>query len=291
VRGRCPSCGWDAFDDATMPDSGGLSDERTLDEPPPESSLFVDLFGGDDVLVGSGEPVETLRATVPLINRQKLLELVEQSDSQGFLDAPTRAHQRVVIPASVRVDLETWEKLAEDVVLKPLPGFERSGLSIFERVILGEVDGERPNARVAARCKVTLADARIALSLLLDKGALELAGYARPSDLDAELPPVEDTLRERPRSESAPEVVQLYHAALDAEASGEHDRALLLLDDALRADPGAAPVWNRRGLLLASKMDDVFSAIACVEKAMALTPENLTYKANLAKVKAFGPKG
>lgn len=75
-------------------------------------------------------------------------------------------------------------------------------------------------------------------------------------------------------------------AAQQAEAAGDFPRAIELLRMACEKFPGSAPVHNRLGVLLATRVRDFKGAYAAAMRAVELEPGNATYKSNLMKILA-----
>jgi tetratricopeptide (TPR) repeat protein len=78
-----------------------------------------------------------------------------------------------------------------------------------------------------------------------------------------------------------PRDVLLYEQARDEEMDGEFEKALKLLEEAAKLNPKAAPVFNRMGVLLATKMGQVGKGMDAITKALEIDPHNETYQKNL----------
>ncbi|MEM7677488.1 MAG: hypothetical protein AAF449_15925, partial [Myxococcota bacterium] len=76
---------------------------------------------------------------------------------------------------------------------------------------------------------------------------------------------------------------QLYDQATEAEQRGDIDRAVELLEKALKKSR-RAPFLNRLGVLLATKKRHFERAQVLLEEAIELNPSNTTYERNLQKI-------
>ncbi len=75
----------------------------------------------------------------------------------------------------------------------------------------------------------------------------------------------------------------LYDQATEAENSGDVDRAITLLEQAIACSK-QAPFLNRLGVLLAMKKREFSRAQQLVEQAKDLAPDNTAYEKNLQKI-------
>ncbi|MEL7240424.1 MAG: hypothetical protein AAGK78_16320, partial [Planctomycetota bacterium] len=75
----------------------------------------------------------------------------------------------------------------------------------------------------------------------------------------------------------------LYDKATEAEQRGDIDRAVELLEKALKKSR-RAPFLNRLGVLLATKKKQFERAQVLLEEAIELNPSNTTYERNLQKI-------
>src|SRR5207237_6629463 len=99
-------------------------------------------------------------------------------------------------------------------------------------------------------------------------------------------PRVRDLLKRWPvaaRAAATPEAA-LFADADMAEKQGNHHKALALLEQALVANPAAAHIHNRVGLLLATRFKRFSKASEHLMKACELEPDNVAYKNNLGKI-------
>lgn len=78
----------------------------------------------------------------------------------------------------------------------------------------------------------------------------------------------------------------LVEQAQQAEAKGNYQRAVELLQQAIELDPRAAALHNRLGVLLATRLQRYREATAAVMRAIELNPQNPAYKNNLGKILA-----
>jgi hypothetical protein len=76
----------------------------------------------------------------------------------------------------------------------------------------------------------------------------------------------------------------LFADADQAEKQGNHHKALALMQQALDANPSAAHVHNRMGLLLATRFKKFSQASEHLMRACELEPSNVVYKNNLGKI-------
>lgn len=81
--------------------------------------------------------------------------------------------------------------------------------------------------------------------------------------------------------------VELFEKAQDAEAKGDFKEAVRLLEEAVKAKPDAAGLYNRLGVVLATRLKEFVRATQMLQKAIDLDPDNPTYKNNLGKVLAW----
>ncbi|MCK6551655.1 hypothetical protein L6R52_37830, partial [Myxococcota bacterium] len=98
-----------------------------------------------------------------------------------------------------------------------------------------------------------------------------------------------EVVRLAPKDRRAPERISARERVLDQvterEARGDVDGAIEVLDRALRTRKDAA-LYNRLGVLVATKKGDVARGRELLEKALELAPNNETYQHNLSKVLA-----
>lgn len=271
--------------------------------------------------------------------------------AEDYLGATTGVVERTFAPptAQVYVDEKVALQLRPEAVFAPVPG-DDGALSLFERHVVGILDGSRPLARVARKANVSLDDARIALALLLDKGRAALVGHLlvperfqtetrptpdapetrgeapplppeaidgppaavrppmQPSAPRAAPPPSTTSTRPAPRPEAPPakapyrpfdparrppppgarygeqQDVRLLKLAMQKEEAGLYDDAVRLLRKAIEVNPGAAVLYNRLGVVLATRKKDYAAAADALFRACEIEPSNDTYMANLAKV-------
>jgi len=81
--------------------------------------------------------------------------------------------------------------------------------------------------------------------------------------------------------------VELFEKAQDAEAKGDFKEAVRLLEEAVKVKPDAAGLYNRLGVVLATRLKEFVRATQVLQKAIDLDPDNPTYKNNLGKVLAW----
>lgn len=80
----------------------------------------------------------------------------------------------------------------------------------------------------------------------------------------------------------------LFTNADAAETAGDHKKALAFIEQALAANPDAAYIHNRMGLLLALRFKKMPQATEHLTKACELEPNNVVYRNNLGKLIAAG---
>lgn len=78
--------------------------------------------------------------------------------------------------------------------------------------------------------------------------------------------------------------VRLLKLAMQKEEAGAYDEAVRLLRKAIEVNPHAAVLYNRLGVVLATRLKDYATASQVLFEACELEPTNDTYMANLAKV-------
>lgn len=81
-----------------------------------------------------------------------------------------------------------------------------------------------------------------------------------------------------------PKELLLFEEAKDAELDGEYEHAVSLLRQALDINPRAAPIYNRLGVILATRLKQYAPASQALLQACELDPGNLAYKNNLGKI-------
>lgn len=79
----------------------------------------------------------------------------------------------------------------------------------------------------------------------------------------------------------------LLHEADAAEKAGNHQKALVLFQQAAAANPNGAHIHNRLGLLLAVRFKRYGEASECLMRAIELEPNNVVFKNNLGKIIAL----
>ncbi len=83
---------------------------------------------------------------------------------------------------------------------------------------------------------------------------------------------------------------RLHAQAVSAETAGDVDRAVTLLKQATTANPRNAAAWNRLGLLLATRMNDLDGALNAMTRAIELSPDDPTFKNNFGKIAALSQR-
>ncbi|MDP2344172.1 MAG: hypothetical protein Q8O67_24655 [Deltaproteobacteria bacterium] len=83
---------------------------------------------------------------------------------------------------------------------------------------------------------------------------------------------------------------RLHAQAVSAETAGDVARAVILLKAAAAANPRNAGVWNRLGLLLATRMNDIDGALDAMTRAIELAPDDATFKNNFGKIAALSDR-
>jgi hypothetical protein len=81
--------------------------------------------------------------------------------------------------------------------------------------------------------------------------------------------------------------VELFEKAQEAEMRGDFKEAVKLLEQAIQAKPDAAGLYNRLGVVLATRLKEFDRAFTVLEKAIELDPDNPSFKNNLGKVLAW----
>ena len=72
---------------------------------------------------------------------------------------------------------------------------------------------------------------------------------------------------------------------------GRYEQAAQLFSRAVETEPRAAPIFNRLGVVLATRLRRYDEACVALEQAVALEPDNAVYKNNFAKVAAMANEG
>lgn len=85
--------------------------------------------------------------------------------------------------------------------------------------------------------------------------------------------------------------IELFEAAQEAEGRGDFEEAVQLLEAALKIKPNFAQIWNRLGVVQATRLKRYDRALECVQRAMELDPSNAAYMNNLGKVIAWQERG
>jgi hypothetical protein len=88
-------------------------------------------------------------------------------------------------------------------------------------------------------------------------------------------------------SDQAPEHVQAFRRAKEAEAEGDFDLAIEELEKAAKLKPDHAGIQNQLGVLLATQRKDYTRAMGFLFKAVELDKKNTGYRDNLGKVLAM----
>jgi len=109
--------------------------------------------------------------------------LIEQPSGDvdnDFLSAATGAGLRQMVPVQVYLGRDIAEALTAEVVLRIKDGVDIDWvpLSAHERLVVAEIDGRRPIARLESRLGMAGDDLKLTLALLLDKGVVGPAGVA-----------------------------------------------------------------------------------------------------------------
>jgi tetratricopeptide (TPR) repeat protein len=87
-----------------------------------------------------------------------------------------------------------------------------------------------------------------------------------------------------------PDQNRWFAEALQAEQEGRHDKAIELLQLAAARTPNSAALWNRLGVLLATRRKDVQGALDALGKAIELEPSNPAYMNNFGKIAALSER-
>ncbi len=114
--------------------------------------------------------------------------------------------------------------------------------------------------------------------------------YAKlAADTDPAEPRYKELLRTWPQAAKAAASTDtaLFAEADMAEKQGNFHKALLLLEQAIAANPDAAHIHNRRGLMLATRFKRFSDASDALVRAVELEPNNVAYKNNLGKIIAL----
>jgi hypothetical protein len=88
----------------------------------------------------------------------------------------------------------------------------------------------------------------------------------------------------------APDQNSWFAEALQAEQEGRYDKAIELLRLAADRTPNSAALWNRLGVLLATRRKDISGALDALGKAIELEPNNPAYMNNFGKIAALSER-
>lgn len=84
-----------------------------------------------------------------------------------------------------------------------------------------------------------------------------------------------------------PKEVELFEQAQKAEQGGDHAEAVRLLKAAIDVRPESAQLWNRLGVVLATRLKLFDEAVGAVQHALELDPQNASFMNNLGKILAW----
>lgn len=91
------------------------------------------------------------------------------------------------------------------------------------------------------------------------------------------------TAAQQQKQSKSPEM-KLYEQSRSLEAEGKYRDAVRCLEKAIDLAPRAAPLRNRIGVLLATRLQQYDPAVEYIMQACDLAPSNLSFKNNLGKV-------
>lgn len=153
---------------------------------------------------------------------------------------------------------------------------------IFEQALKDAAGGNLASARMNAK-----------LAMIYDAAEPRYAEAIKQWDA-AEAAQKVVAARKAPKEKKPREVV-LFEEAQAAEAKGKHEDAVKLLEQALELQPKNAQLWNRLGVVLATRLKAYDRALRAVQRAMDLEPDNAAFMNNLGKIMTWqeesgGPK-
>ena len=168
-----------------------------------------------------------------------------------------------------RVQRSRKKQVAQAVLANPADSVRMmKAQKLFEQALRDRADGNLMSARMNMKLALTFDSSnelyREAFEELTRTHANELAGPQRVS-------------KSRAR--------ELYDKATDAENLGEFDEAIDFLERAI-LESKQPTVYNRLGVLLATRRQEYSRAQELIEKALELSPGNKVYEQNLQKILA-----
>ena len=124
------------------------------------------------------------------------------------------------------------------------------------------------------------AEGRLSSALMNAKLAMNFDGSV---DAYKQLFEALNTQKAQPQGPRPRELV-LFEQASEAEGKGDHLRAVKLLEEAIAANPRAAALYNRLGVVLSIRLKRHDEALAHLKKAIELEPGSIVYMNNFSKV-------
>lgn len=280
---------------------------------------------GDDLRIAVGMLAEKNAVVLagviaPPVMKDLLAGELDNSDDDlpATWDGPLagRVTHEVTQPRSAQGDDDEWhEATTEDVLPKDAgagagtdPEAKKRHFDSMDIPDMGEVEepskaapspwGGNSNAKPLVHADT---ERRAKAKSFFDLAHSELAKGNRVrahvyAKLAAETDPAEPKYQEllktwaiasRASTSSASPETTLFADADVAEKQGDHHKALALMQQALDANPKAAHVHNRMGLLLATRFKKFAQASEHLMKACELEPNNVVYKNNLGKIIAL----
>jgi hypothetical protein len=164
---QCPKCGEAVGDDSVICSRCDF--------------ILDPSFLGDDILnehtSGKHRPVTSPGDAVMIGGLDEEVALFSESTG-SFLTADTQDVDRAVVPAALYVGKSVQELMKPEAVLRAASDVDKrkAMLSAFELHVLSFIDGRRPVARIRKKTGLSPDDVRIAVGMLAEKGAVELAG-------------------------------------------------------------------------------------------------------------------
>ncbi|MCC7069921.1 MAG: zinc ribbon domain-containing protein [Deltaproteobacteria bacterium] len=153
-------------------DLGGF-DERTDLAPPPVDDVPPPVDDVPPPLTSAApSPPPPVTVEKPADAFQSFLEESTGAfvlDGAGVFEEETGSH---------RIDRQAM--VQPQVVLRQKPGTDVASLSAFEQHVLSFLDGKRPLARLRKKAGLAFADLKVAISMLADRGVIEVVGAYQP---------------------------------------------------------------------------------------------------------------
>jgi hypothetical protein len=144
----------------------------------------------------------------------------------------------------------------------------RKAEKIFEQAQKDLIAGNVASARMNAKLATNFDNSVPAYKEFVEEIDRQMKGKAPSAGTKAPQPPE----------------LRLFEEASIAEGKGDLKKAVKLLEDAIEVNPKAGPLYNRLGVILATRLKRFDEALAHLKRAVELEPGNLVYMNNFSKV-------